>query len=78
MPGRIAIVYTHNLILAEYMDYIEYLQHKGMLMKQVEYLEIEDLQGAEGLKAIRIAIAPDVPEKQMKAIESQLKSFPVN
>lgn len=55
-PGKIAIVYTQNSESAEYKQYIEYLQSKGYLEKEVEELELENLQGVYGLKALRVAV----------------------
>jgi hypothetical protein len=55
-PGKIAIVYTQNSESVEYKQYIDYLQSKGYLEKEVEELELEDLQGVYGLKALRVAV----------------------
>ncbi|MBP8792318.1 MAG: GAF domain-containing protein [Lutibacter sp.] len=55
-PGKIAIVYSQNNDLAEYMKYIKYLQSKNYLLETVEKLEIEDLQGIFGLRALRVEI----------------------
>lgn len=55
-PGKIAIVYTQSSEAAEYRQYIEYLQSNGILEKDVEELELEDLQGVYGLKALRVAV----------------------
>ena len=55
-PGKIAIVYSQQRELAEYLEYIEFLQKDGMLGKEIEHLELEDTQGISGLKAIRIDV----------------------
>lgn len=55
-PGKIAIVYSQNKDAAEYLKYIKYLQSKNYLLKPVEKLIIEDLQGISGLKALRVAV----------------------
>jgi hypothetical protein len=55
-PGKIAIVYTQQSEAAEYLQYIEYLQSKGFLKKDVEFMELEDLQGVYGLKALRVSV----------------------
>ncbi len=55
-PAKIAIVYTQSSEAAEYMQYIEYLQAKGFLKKDVENMELEDLQGVYGLKALRVTV----------------------
>lgn len=56
-PDHIAIVYSHNAVIGEYLDYIEYLQHKKLLTSKIEFLELNDLQGLEGMKAIRVELA---------------------
>ncbi|KAA3436467.1 GAF domain-containing protein [Rufibacter hautae] len=55
-PGKIAIVYSQAREANEYLEYIEYLQNKGVLTEEVEQLEVEDLQGVSGLKALRVQI----------------------
>ncbi|MGZ5286098.1 MAG: hypothetical protein ACXWB9_02890 [Flavisolibacter sp.] len=55
-PGTIAIVYSQNRELEEYLGYVEFLQNEKMLGDQVEFLELEDTQGISGLKAIRVNI----------------------
>ncbi|WP_124980540.1 GAF domain-containing protein [Nonlabens xiamenensis] len=54
--GKIAIIYTNKETEREYMRYINFLQHKKMLGAQVENLELEDVQGVVGLKALRVNI----------------------
>ncbi|MCK0130058.1 GAF domain-containing protein [Flavobacteriaceae bacterium F08102] len=55
MPGKIAIVYAQDKDAREYRKYINYLQSKNMLGK-IEYLDVEDLQGVSGLKALRVEV----------------------
>jgi hypothetical protein len=55
-PGKIAIVYSQQKELNEYMEYISYLQHLNMLKGEVEHADLEELQGISGLKAIRIDV----------------------
>ncbi|GGG91046.1 hypothetical protein GCM10011416_04470 [Polaribacter pacificus] len=52
-PGKIAIVYSQDKDAREYLKYITFLQSKKML-GSYELVEIEDLQGVSGLKAIRV------------------------
>ena len=42
---------------AEYTRYVEFLQSKGYFAPGLEKLEIEDLPGISGLKALRVTIA---------------------
>lgn len=54
--GKIAIVYLQEKDRQEYLEYIEYLQHEGMITNEVEDLLIGKLQGAQGLRALRITV----------------------
>jgi hypothetical protein len=55
-PGKIAIVYSQLREAQEYQGYIDYLQARGQLTGDIEDVEIEDLDGAQGLKALRMTV----------------------
>lgn len=55
-PGKIAIVYSQQKELNEYLEYIEFLQAEDMITGEIEHLELEELQGISGLKALRLQI----------------------
>jgi hypothetical protein len=55
-PGMIAIVYSQLNEAREYLNYLEYLQNKGFVQNEVEDLELDDLQGIRGLKALRCGV----------------------
>ncbi|ASZ10957.1 GAF domain-containing protein [Chitinophaga pendula] len=55
-PGTISIVYAYVREMEEYLKYITFLQNKGVLQEGVETLELEDLQGVSGLKALRVKV----------------------
>lgn len=55
-PHKIAIVYFNSWEAKEYLGYIKTLQDLGLLNDDLEYLEIEELQGVEGLKALRVGV----------------------
>ena len=55
-PGMIAIIYFNDREAEEYEGYIRYLQEKGVLGGQVEHLELEELQGVSGLRALRVGV----------------------
>jgi hypothetical protein len=55
-PDKIAMVYSNTREVAEYQEYIHFLQSMGMLSPVVEHLELEDLQGVSGLKALRVTV----------------------
>ena len=65
-PGKIAIVYAQPGEAAEYRQYIDYLQAAGQLIGPPEELELEELQGVQGLKALRVTVnlgAADPPPR---------------
>ena len=55
-PGKIAIIYSQLKEAIEYRGYVEYLQASGYLTGEVEDVELEDLQGIQGLKALRVDV----------------------
>ena len=55
-PGKIALVYFNQREPEEYINYIRYLQGKRILTDDLEYLELEELQGVAGLKALRVGV----------------------
>ncbi len=54
--GKITIVYSQKEDEEEYLGYIKFLQNKNVLDDTIEILELQDLQGVTGLKALRIDI----------------------
>ncbi|MDQ3844254.1 MAG: GAF domain-containing protein, partial [Bacteroidota bacterium] len=59
-PGKVAIVYSQQKELNEYLEYIEFLQNENLLTGDVEHVELEDTQGINGLKAIRVDVQLNV------------------
>jgi hypothetical protein len=55
-PGTIAIVYSQQKELNEYLEYIKFLQGEGLLTDNIEHVELEDTQGISGLKGIRVSV----------------------
>ncbi|WP_409140955.1 hypothetical protein [Pedobacter ureilyticus] len=55
-PGKIALIYYNAFEANEYLTYISYLQEQGLLLAEVETVELEELQGISGLKALRVAV----------------------
>ena len=56
-PGQLAIVYSTASEAAEYKRYVDFLQTKGYFASGVEELELEDVPGISGLKALRVTFA---------------------
>jgi len=54
--GKIVIIYSQKSDEKEYLRYVRYLQAKSYLGEELELLELEDVQGVIGLKAIRVNI----------------------
>jgi hypothetical protein len=55
-PGKIAVIYTQPHHETEYIKYIQQLYKQNILKKEIELLELEELQGVTGLKAIRTEV----------------------
>lgn len=60
LSGKVAIVYMQEKERREYIEYINFLKHSGQIEDFVEELELNKLQGAEGLRALRITVKPKV------------------
>ncbi|WP_192349656.1 GAF domain-containing protein [Algoriphagus sp. Y33] len=58
-PYKITIVYSLEGDGNDYIKYAKYLQHKGLLEEGIEKIDVEDLQGVSGLKAIRVKLNID-------------------
>lgn len=58
-PGKIAIVYFFKKDVEEYISHIKYLQDKDIFVDDLEDVELDDLQGVTGLRAIRVSIKKD-------------------
>lgn len=55
-PGKIAIVYNQSKIEDEFRRYFQFLKAKGLVKGIIEELELEELPGANGLRALRFEI----------------------
>lgn len=54
--GKISIVYLLESDKAEYMEYLRYLQKSGYIDHEIEELELDRMQGVDGLKALRVSV----------------------
>jgi hypothetical protein len=66
-PNRIAIIYSLEKEAAEYLRYIDFLQANGELKEEIEQLELMDLPGVSGLKALRVEVNLQAPKSRQKA-----------
>ncbi|MEW6347806.1 MAG: GAF domain-containing protein [Thermodesulfobacteriota bacterium] len=55
-PGRIAIVYSRADEAQEMTRYLTFLQAQGLLLDDLESLDLDELPGVKGLKALRVGI----------------------
>ena len=62
-PGRMAIVYAQPVEAQEYREYLDYLMANGYVTGPVEELELDELQGVHGLRALRVAVDLSVPPR---------------
>jgi hypothetical protein len=60
-PRKLAIVYSHPAEAAEYRTYLDYLGARGYVTGEIEDLALEELQGVQGLGALRATIDVSVP-----------------
>lgn len=54
--GKISIIYSQSEDEKEYLKYVHFLQSKKQLSDEIEIVELDDLQGVTGLKAIRVNV----------------------
>ncbi len=75
-PGKIAIVYSQDKDAKEYLKYIKFLQSKKRL-GVIEKLELEDLQGVSGLKALRVEVVyyDDFDESHTITLQDLIKEI---
>lgn len=56
VSGKIAIVYLSDKDKQEYLEYLHYLASEGHITEDIEDLQLERLQGADGLRALRVTV----------------------
>ncbi len=58
-PGTVAIVYSNHKDAEEYLTYIDFLKNEALISGETEMLQLEELQGVSGLKALRLTVKYD-------------------
>lgn len=58
-PNKIALTYFNQKEAEEYIAYIHFLQQEGLLTEEIEFLELEPLQGVVGMRALRVGVRLD-------------------
>lgn len=63
-PHKLCVVYSSSAIEKEYLKYFEFLKAKNYISDNIEIVEIEELQGASGIKAIRADLNQDLEKSE--------------
>ena len=58
-PDKLAIIYFNKKDVEDYLPFIQYLQETGILLPELEELNLEEVQGLSGLKALRVGIVQE-------------------
>jgi hypothetical protein len=75
-PGTISIVYFNETDAEEYIRHINFLRKEQLLEGEVEKLELEDLQGVNGLKALRVSVCFQTEAKNENSSEEKRQPGP--
>ncbi|HYG02717.1 MAG TPA: GAF domain-containing protein [Chryseosolibacter sp.] len=73
-PGKIAVVFNQAKMEDEYRRYFTYLRDKNLITGSVELLELEELPGANGLRALRVEVKKQ-PKKSQIVSDDRLKEL---
>ncbi|TPN82445.1 GAF domain-containing protein [Aquimarina algicola] len=75
--GKLVVVYSQSSDEREYIKYMNFLQSKNYLEEEIEIVELEDLQGVTGLKALRANILynKDEKDKEFYTYEDLMKEI---
>jgi hypothetical protein len=73
-PGTLVMVYSQAQEALEYQEYIEYVQAAGYLTPGIEHVELEDLEGAQGLRALRVTVDMQEAREQQSALDDMTET----
>ena len=68
-PGKISIIFSQEKERQDYIKLIKILQDQNILESHIEELEVEDLQGINGLKALRVGVNYEATEVDYEFVE---------
>jgi len=77
-PNKIAMVYFNADEAKEYIEYIKYLQDLGFLNDDLEQLDLEELQGVSGLKALRVGVKYQTKAKRKETESLKAEDLSLN
>ena len=69
-PDRIAIVYSRPEEAKEMTRHISYLQDNNLLKDDLEYVELNNLPGVQGLRALRVSVNLNSVELEKRLLET--------
>jgi hypothetical protein len=74
-PGMLAVVYSQSAEAEEYYRYFDYLKSLGMVRGKVASLELEDLQGTAGLRALRSELRLEDGGMETKELQKAIEEL---
>lgn len=74
-PGKIAIVYNQARVEDEFRRFFKYLKARNLVTGEVEELELEELPGASGLRALRFTLTTEEKLKDELSQELLLRDL---
>ena len=66
VAGKISIVFNNDSTKEEYLEYLTYLKNDDYIEDEFEDLRIEQLQGVDGLRALRVTVKPSSENNKEK------------
>ena len=69
--GKIVIIYTQAADLDKYLNYVSFLTYEGYFIGEPELFDVEDLEGAVGLKDLRVKVNFEREETEDESHEAK-------
>ena len=74
-PGKVAVVYNQSRVEDEFKRYFQYLKARNLVAGEIEEIELEELPGATGLRALRFQLTKEEPGSEDLTKEFLLKDI---